>query len=250
MTSLPNAVLSSFTLHCGGRSRPGSAGHKQEPRSVVELDCAGIRSWNSHGRFSEPPLRAVGAGHWPGAGPGAKKDEFAAFTLYIAEPAVAGGCESHIGEALEFETVVACSVIAKALARPRGSRCIGCGLGRIRSGSVVGREQMKHAFVQRNGAINDRPALDGKARDRDDWERNARHIITFWGPPVNDYSCRVWSGLTRDFYVPGLKAMAAGESFDRRAWEAGWGNSLGISPCSPLSPIRLTSRRPGESGVR
>jgi len=80
---------------------------------------------------------------------------------------------------------------------------------------------------------------DGSPAEKDDWERNARHIISIWGPPVNDYSCRLWSGLIRDFYVPRLKAMtdamAEGKPFNRRDWEANWVNSLGISSCAPVS---------------
>ena len=37
---------------------------------------------------------------------------------------------------------------------------------------------------------------------KDYYERNARRIVTIWGPPVNDYAARIWSGLIRDFYLP------------------------------------------------
>ena len=30
---------------------------------------------------------------------------------------------------------------------------------------------------------------------------NARRIVTIWGPPVDDYSCRMWSGLIQDYYL-------------------------------------------------
>ncbi len=69
-------------------------------------------------------------------------------------------------------------------------------------------------------------AHEGSPEQKDRWESNARQIITTWGPPVNDYSCRMWSGLIRDFYAPRMQAMLAamreGEPFDRHTWEAKW----------------------------
>ncbi len=83
----------------------------------------------------------------------------------------------------------------------------------------------------------------GSDADRSFWESNAKHIITTWGPPVNDYSCRLWSGLIRDLYVPRIRALAeamsAGQPFDRNKWEAAWMETPGVSfvetlanPCS------------------
>ena len=36
------------------------------------------------------------------------------------------------------------------------------------------------------------------------YEADARRIVTYWGPGVQNYSCRVWSGLIRDFYREGM----------------------------------------------
>ena len=36
----------------------------------------------------------------------------------------------------------------------------------------------------------------------DTYESNARRIVTIWGPPVDDYSARIWGGLIRDYYLP------------------------------------------------
>lgn len=96
-----------------------------------------------------------------------------------------------------------------------------------------------HSLLRLQAWVAHARGHDGSVAEKDDWERNARHIITTWGPPVNDYSCRVWSGLIRDFYVPRLKAMtdalAAGRAFHRSEWEAGWVNGLGISPVERLA---------------
>lgn len=60
----------------------------------------------------------------------------------------------------------------------------------------------------------------------DKYESNARRIITIWGPPIDDYSARIWSGLIRDYYLPRWKAYFAqkksGKSFDFAKWEAQW----------------------------
>jgi len=79
----------------------------------------------------------------------------------------------------------------------------------------------------------------GSAAQKDDYEANARQIVTVWGPPVNDYSCRVWSGLIRDFYVPRLRAQFEarmnGKPLDRREWEDQWvHHRKGVSKITPF----------------
>lgn len=69
---------------------------------------------------------------------------------------------------------------------------------------------------------------------RAQYERNARRIVTVWGPPVDDYSARVWSGLIRDYYLPRWEAYFAsrksGNPFDFPRWELDWVESRGLSP--------------------
>lgn len=71
------------------------------------------------------------------------------------------------------------------------------------------------------------------------YARNARRIVTVWGPPVDDYSARVWSGLIRDYYLPRWQhyfaARNARENFDFSAWEQAW-VERGAQPLSPASP--------------
>jgi len=70
------------------------------------------------------------------------------------------------------------------------------------------------------------------------YEENAKRIVTSWGPPVNDYSARVWSGLIRDFYVPRLqayfKAKRSGTEYNRNQWEEKWLHTPGISKITPF----------------
>ncbi len=68
----------------------------------------------------------------------------------------------------------------------------------------------------------------------DKYESNAKRLVTIWGPPVDDYSARVWSGLIRDYYLPRWQhyfaAKKSGKAFDFAAWELDWvENSKGLS---------------------
>lgn len=72
------------------------------------------------------------------------------------------------------------------------------------------------------------------------YEKNAKRIVTIWGPPVNDYSARIWSGLIRDFYQPRYNAyfnsLLTGQPFDYAKWEGDWvENSVGLSPVEPAT---------------
>lgn len=75
--------------------------------------------------------------------------------------------------------------------------------------------------------------------ERDGYESDARRIVTVWGPPINDYSARMWSGLIRDFYAPRMRKMfdgiKSGEKFDRKAWEENWVNGHGVSKMDPFA---------------
>ena len=79
------------------------------------------------------------------------------------------------------------------------------------------------------------------------YESNARQIITVWGPPVNDYSCRIWSGLVRDFYrermVKVLESMKTGEPFDTNAWELAWVAGSGVSILKPFADPLAAARQ-------
>ncbi len=60
----------------------------------------------------------------------------------------------------------------------------------------------------------------------DYYERNARRLVTIWGPPVDDYSARLWSGLIGSYYLPRWKhwfeSKYTGKPFDFPAWEKAW----------------------------
>jgi alpha-N-acetylglucosaminidase len=74
---------------------------------------------------------------------------------------------------------------------------------------------------------------------RQSYESNARRIITVWGPspPLNDYSCRMWSGLIRDYYRERMlryfDGLKTGKAFDRAACEEQWVCGSGVSKIAP-----------------
>ena len=82
---------------------------------------------------------------------------------------------------------------------------------------------------------------------RNQYERNAKRIVTVWGPPIDDYSARVWSGLIRDYYLPRwqhyFSSRKSGQSFDFPAWERQWveqshGCSAATPPADPVAEVR------------
>ena len=84
------------------------------------------------------------------------------------------------------------------------------------------------AWIDKARAYGDSPAA------ADTYESNARRIVTVWGPPVDDYSARIWGGLIRDYYLPRWKAyfqqLRTGQPFDFARWEAHWvKNQKGLS---------------------
>ena len=56
--------------------------------------------------------------------------------------------------------------------------------------------------------------------------KNARRIVTIWGPPVDDYSARIWSGLIRDYYLPRwenyFNYRKRNVRFNFEQWERDW----------------------------
>lgn len=61
---------------------------------------------------------------------------------------------------------------------------------------------------------------------RKQYEMNARRIVTVWGPPVDDYSARMWSGLIGQYYLGRWKEYyrdrEKGEAVDLASWERNW----------------------------
>ncbi len=50
-------------------------------------------------------------------------------------------------------------------------------------------------------------AAEGDAALAAAYRKNAARLVTCWGPPLEDYSARVWHGLVDGFYLPRLEAL-------------------------------------------
>ena len=63
-------------------------------------------------------------------------------------------------------------------------------------------------------------------KQKEQYLMNAKRIVTVWGPPVDDYSARVWNGLIKNYYLGRwdhyYDARNTGKSFDLAEWELSW----------------------------
>lgn len=75
-------------------------------------------------------------------------------------------------------------------------------------------------------------ACGSSPEEQNYYERSARRIITTWGPGVEDYSARLWSGLIRDYYAPRFRLEQAGaDSAALSRFEDNWvERQHGLSP--------------------
>lgn len=82
-----------------------------------------------------------------------------------------------------------------------------------------------------------RAHANGDEKLADYYEMNARRIVTIWGPPVDDYACKVWSGLIRDYYLPRRKIYLDNKrgraNVNRSQWERAW-----VEERKPLSSVK------------
>lgn len=118
----------------------------------------------------------------------------------------------------------------------------------IAEGKKAEGEAAAHAAFDLMRDIDSKLASDFPTRSLDHWvgfarkwgrtpekiaqyARNARHIVTVWGPPVDDYSNRLWSGLISGYYIPRwelwLKLRLEGKSSEEinkeiSDWEFQW----------------------------
>lgn len=126
----------------------------------------------------------------------------------------------------------------------RGNRCSSKGLqllaeiDKLMESHPLNRLERWTNFAKAN---NSDPALQKF------YQASAKRIVTIWGPPVNDYSCRVWSGLIRDFYLERMKllleAKKKGQPFDKDKWELNWVENSEISIIQPYAdPVETSAK--------
>ncbi len=90
----------------------------------------------------------------------------------------------------------------------------------------------------------------GKAKNsqqHEQYTQNARRLVTIWGPPIDDYSARVWGGLIEEYYLPRWKhyfeAKRTGKPFDFAKWELNWVETNPIVETVPVVDIPELSSR-------
>lgn len=119
-----------------------------------------------------------------------------------------------------------------------------------------------HAIHRLDRWLNFTRKHGGSDAENAAYESNAKRIVTIWGPGVNDYSSRMWSGLVRDFYrermARTLESIKTGKPFNRGAWEEAWVTSPGISPAKTFADpmaqaeafLKTISTAPAPSGEK
>lgn len=94
--------------------------------------------------------------------------------------------------------------------------------------------------------------------ERDAFEEEQRRLVTVWGGPnLSDYSCRLWSGLVRDYYIPrwrhyfdNRRALEDGslEFYDFRTNEEVFHTLRGVSEVCPFDePLAAACRLVGRA---
>lgn len=70
----------------------------------------------------------------------------------------------------------------------------------------------------------DNSSLDPVLKEK--YKSNAKRLVTIWGPPIDDYSARLWSGLIGDYYLPRwqlwFESQMNKKPFDLASWEESW----------------------------
>ncbi|MBN2652152.1 MAG: alpha-N-acetylglucosaminidase C-terminal domain-containing protein [Spirochaetales bacterium] len=71
------------------------------------------------------------------------------------------------------------------------------------------------------------------------YESDAKRLITTWGPGVNEYAAKLWSGLVKDYYAARLlndaQSRKKWQKFDILSWEENWINSVWKNSSKPYS---------------
>ncbi|MCR5414577.1 MAG: alpha-N-acetylglucosaminidase, partial [Kiritimatiellae bacterium] len=96
------------------------------------------------------------------------------------------------------------------------------------------------AFTHPNNRLEDwikRARSWGKTdAEKNYYEKNARRLVTIWGPPVDDYSARIWSGLIRGYYLPRWKKhfeeKKGGAKANLAEWEKDWVENIRPLPAA------------------
>jgi alpha-N-acetylglucosaminidase len=192
------------------------------PRFGWQTASFGAGSENHDPRFVAGVQRFLAAAHELGTAPLYRAD-----ALQLSAAVLGLKADEWFGVAREAqETGGAAAIRDRAMAR--GLALLG-DADRLLASHPLDRLQPWLDLARAHGATDD---------ERDRYEADARRIVTVWGPPEDDYSARVWSGLIRDFYAQRMRLIfdgrTSGHRFDRRTWEEHWVAGHGVSPVEPF----------------
>ncbi len=100
---------------------------------------------------------------------------------------------------------------------------------------------VSHPTLTLNSWLKNPINLDKQSGGKHGYEKNARRLVTIWGPPVDDYAARIWSGLIRDYYWPRWDMYfqnKLGAAHNISAWEHKWVTEMnGVSALKPYPNI-------------
>lgn len=71
--------------------------------------------------------------------------------------------------------------------------------------------------------------------EKQQYEADAKRLITTWGGFQEDYAARFWSGLIKDYYVPRIQLYFSSNRNMLDAWEEGWINSSWTDTTEPFA---------------
>lgn len=84
----------------------------------------------------------------------------------------------------------------------------------------------RHPVLRLDRWLNFAEKAGSTPEQKKHYEINARRIVTIWGPPVDDYAARIWSGLVGNYYLGRWKkyyeGRMSGKEVDMTEWERNW----------------------------
>ena len=80
-------------------------------------------------------------------------------------------------------------------------------------------------------------------QEKNQYEANAKRLITTWGGHQEDYAARCWSGLIKDYYIPRIQIYFSNQREMLDQWEESWINKQGqtekqLPLANPLKELR------------
>lgn len=80
-------------------------------------------------------------------------------------------------------------------------------------------------------------------QEKNQYEANAKRLITTWGGHQEDYAARCWSGLIKDYYIPRIQIYFSNQREMLDQWEENWINKHGqtekqLPLANPLKDLR------------